>query len=385
VAFGAFLTGTGVRPSIQAGMSLAQIGEFSFILASLGIGLGATREFLFPIAVAVSAVTTLTTPWSIAASGRVAARVDARLPRSVQTAAALYGSWIEGLRTTTARDTAGQRVRRFARTLLLDAALVAGVIIGTSLAAPRLSALLADRAGLRPDVARTAILVAGAAAALPFCVGLLRNGRRVGLALASAALPEAAEGRPDLAAAPRRALLSILQLGTAFLVLLPVVAVTQPFLPSAPGAALVAVAVLFLGIAFWRSAADLQGHVRAGAQVIVEALAKEAAAADHADGDALFAFRTMFPGMGAPTAARIPPTSTAVGRTLSELGVRGTTGATVLAIARGEASVMVPTAHEVLRAGDVLALAGTQEAVDAARTLLQAEPVGDRRAAPGAA
>jgi CPA2 family monovalent cation:H+ antiporter-2 len=169
------------------------------------------------------------------------------------------------------------------------------------------------------------------------------------------------------------------------LVLLPVVAVTQPFLPSVPGAAFIAVTVLFLGFAFWRSAADLQGHVRAGALVIVEALAKEAVAPHHGDGDALVAFRSMFPGMGEPVAVRLPPTSSAVGRTLSQLGVRGTTGATVLAIARGEASVMVPTADEVLRAGDVLALAGTQEAVDLARALLQADPVGGRRAAPGAA
>jgi CPA2 family monovalent cation:H+ antiporter-2 len=240
----------------------------------------------------------------------------------------------------------------------------------------RASALLTERVGLPAGVARTAVMVAGATAALPFCVGLLRNGRRLGLALASAALPEAAGGHPDLSAAPRRALLSILQLGTATLVLLPVVAVTQPFLPGVPGAAFLAVAVLFLGIAFWRSAADLQGHVRAGAQVIVEALAKEAATTpEHEHADALSAFRTMFPGMGEPVAVRLPSDSPAIGRTLSNLGVRGSTGASVLAISRGEGSVMVPTASEVLREGDVLALAGTQEAIESARELLHADSV----------
>ena len=62
VTLGAFLTGGGVRTSIQAGMSLAQIGEFSFIIAGVGASLGATREFLYPVAVTVSAVTTLLTP-----------------------------------------------------------------------------------------------------------------------------------------------------------------------------------------------------------------------------------------------------------------------------------------------------------------------------------
>src|SRR5262249_28877441 len=59
VSLGAFLTGNGTRTSVQAGMSLTQIGEFSFIIAGLGISLGATRDFLYPIAVAVSAITTL--------------------------------------------------------------------------------------------------------------------------------------------------------------------------------------------------------------------------------------------------------------------------------------------------------------------------------------
>jgi CPA2 family monovalent cation:H+ antiporter-2 len=52
-ALGAFLTGNGIRTSIQSGMSLAQIGEFSFIIAGLGLTLRATGEFLYVIAVAV--------------------------------------------------------------------------------------------------------------------------------------------------------------------------------------------------------------------------------------------------------------------------------------------------------------------------------------------
>ena len=62
VSLGAFLTGSGMRTSVQAGLSLAQIGEFSFIIAALGLALHATGEFLYPVAVAVSALTTLLTP-----------------------------------------------------------------------------------------------------------------------------------------------------------------------------------------------------------------------------------------------------------------------------------------------------------------------------------
>jgi len=65
---GAFLSGQPLKTSIQTGMSMAQIGEFSFIIATLGLSLGVISDFLYPIAVAVSAITTLTTPYMIKAS-----------------------------------------------------------------------------------------------------------------------------------------------------------------------------------------------------------------------------------------------------------------------------------------------------------------------------
>ena len=67
---------------------------------------------------------------------------------------------------------------------------------------------------------------------------------------------------------------------------------------------------------------------------------------------------------------RLDAASPAVGRTLAELDLRGLTGATVLAIQRGDSGRSFPSGHEVLRAGDVLALAGTEEAIEAARALL---------------
>jgi CPA2 family monovalent cation:H+ antiporter-2 len=379
VGLGAFLTGHGVRLSVQTGMSLAQIGEFSFILASLGVTLGATGDFLYPIAVAVSAVTTLTTPWTIRWSGATAAWIDARLPARLQTVVSLYGSWVEQLGSSPARHTLGARVRKVVRVLLVDAVAVAAIVIGASIGAERASGWIAETLGLTAPVARAIFIVLAALVAVPFLVGLVRNGRRLGLALASTALPEAAAGRPDLAAAPRRVLLALVQLGTTVLVLLPVIALTQPFLPGVPGAAILVGALVVLGFGFWRSAANLQGHVRAGAQVIVEALAKQgSAAAPHGDAspkpDALAAIRTMFPGLGEPVAVRLPAGSPAEGQTLAGLGVRGKTGAAVLAIFREGESVMLPTAGEALRPGDVLALAGTHEAVESARALLGAEP-----------
>lgn len=62
---GALLSGQSLKTSVQIGMSLAQIGEFSFIIATLGLSLKVTSEFLYPIAIALSVVTALTTPYMI--------------------------------------------------------------------------------------------------------------------------------------------------------------------------------------------------------------------------------------------------------------------------------------------------------------------------------
>lgn len=64
-SFGVLLSGQPVKIAIQSGFSLAQIGEFAFIIAGLGLTLKVTDHFLYPIVVAVSVVTTFFTPYMI--------------------------------------------------------------------------------------------------------------------------------------------------------------------------------------------------------------------------------------------------------------------------------------------------------------------------------
>ncbi len=81
VMAGALLAGEPLKRSVRIGMSLSQIGEFSFIIATLGLTLNVTSAFLYPIAVAVSAVTTFTTPYMIKASGPFAQWLEKTLPK----------------------------------------------------------------------------------------------------------------------------------------------------------------------------------------------------------------------------------------------------------------------------------------------------------------
>ncbi len=65
VSSGALLAGRPLKQAVQAGTSMSQIGEFSFIIATLGVSLEVTSSYLYPIAVGVSVITTFTTPYMI--------------------------------------------------------------------------------------------------------------------------------------------------------------------------------------------------------------------------------------------------------------------------------------------------------------------------------
>lgn len=374
VTIGAFLSGRGTRLSVQAGMSLAQIGELSFVIAGLGISLGATRGFLYPVTVAVSALTTLATPLLVRAAGPAAAAVDRNLPRPIQTFAALYGTWVEQLRAAPEQPrTQASRTRRLVRLLLLDAAIISALVIGVAVWMDTLVDVVGRWLAVTRGVARALVIGSIVALATPFMLGIVRISRGLGVVLAERALPAVAAGSVDFAAAPRRALVVTLQLAVVLLVGLPFLALTQPFLRGSALAGGLGAMLVVLGFVFWRSAINLHGHVKAGAEMIAEALVVHARRpATTNDSEALALIKHLMPGLGEPVPLRLDARSAAVGRTLAQLNLRGVTGASVLAIARGEEGVIVPSADETLHAGDVLALAGTEDAVIAATELLSA-------------
>ena len=376
VAVGAFLAGAGTRTAVQAGMSLSQIGEFSFIIASLGAALGATREFLYPVTVAVSAITTLTTPWLIQRSGPVAAYIDRKLPRPLQTFAALYGAWLDRVKAASAArrtdGTVGHSIRRLIGLVALDVAVLSVMIVVVALQFRALVTWLVDGVHVTPQVARALIVAATAAAALPLVLGIGRLARGLGGTLADAALPRVS-GKADLDAAPRRTLRITLQLGVALAAGIIVIAITQLVLPSYSGPLALFLVLAGFGVAIWRSVRDLEGHVRAGAQAVVAALGRYARGSSGSSSSdaALAEVNQLLPGLGAPVAHRIAANSSAVGRSLAELNLRGKSGATVLAISRNNESIVVPTADERLQSGDVVALAGSHDAIESAKDLLR--------------
>ncbi len=89
---GVLLSGQDLKTSINSGFSLAQIGEFAFIIAALGVSLQVLDNFVYPIIVAVSVITTFTTPYFIRLSTPFAEWLYRKLPEKTRTTLDRYAS-----------------------------------------------------------------------------------------------------------------------------------------------------------------------------------------------------------------------------------------------------------------------------------------------------
>jgi len=91
-SLGVLLSGQPLRVSLQSGFSLAQIGEFAFIIATLGYSLGVMSEFIYPIIVTISVITTFTTPYFIRLANPFYDWLEPKLPSKFKTFLENYSS-----------------------------------------------------------------------------------------------------------------------------------------------------------------------------------------------------------------------------------------------------------------------------------------------------
>ncbi|MGE0373265.1 MAG: cation:proton antiporter [Gammaproteobacteria bacterium] len=393
VSLAGFFCGLGVGKSVRVGMSLGQIGEFSFIIAGLGVASGAADPRLLALAVSVAAVTAFTTPFMVRAADATAQQIDRHLPGPIRTFAALYGSWVQSI-VVASRERRGGKLKRWIGFLLLDTSLIIGLIWLAANGARRLRDWLDAETALATLSAELLVWGGVAVLAAPLLFGVLRAVRAIAGRMAASALPLPEDGgqrtedrskatadRPsamaspaaavDLAQAPRRVLSLTLESLMLLVFGLLTIALSAASLPTLPG--FLALALLLLGnsLAFWRSAGQLHGHVQAGSLVVLEALRRQAPGSGAgSQAHALEQVREVLPGLGELLPVSLEAGSPAVGRCLREIGLLGRTGATVLAIRREDHSLAPDDPGLILQAGDTLVLAGSSEAVEAARESL---------------
>jgi CPA2 family monovalent cation:H+ antiporter-2 len=255
--FGALAAGQRGRTSLRIGMSLAQIGEFSFIIAALGTSLAVTSSFLYPIAVAVSAITTLLTPYLIRFSDPLARRIRTIAPSGLRHILHTYTDWLQRLRFDGDRAVIAAMVQRILLQAFVNFCLVAAIFGGGAYAASSrgldLSTWLPNRA-----IANTLIWSAALVLSLPFLIAAYRKLKALSMMLAEVSVRGASRRSERV----RRVIAEVLPLVSTTAMLLLVSALSSSILP--PAELLVAVLVmgaLILALA-WRALVKLHSRLQ---------------------------------------------------------------------------------------------------------------------------
>ena len=181
-SFSFLISGQTLRSAMQCGFSMAQIGEFSFIIASLGLSLGVIGDFLYPVVVAVSVITTFLTPYMIRASAPCYNILERHLPSRWITM--LNGLTIGGTSTSHDDDAHSVRARWKALTAPMVRSTVIYAILSTATIAVMFSLVLPWTEGIVPQdsssqlILHIAFMIVTIAVIAPFLRGMVMKKNR---------------------------------------------------------------------------------------------------------------------------------------------------------------------------------------------------------------
>lgn len=361
-SLGAFVGGNDTRTSLRVGMGLAQIGEFSFIIASLGQSLNVTSKFLYPIAVAVSAVTTLLTPYLIKSSDGTASWFSRVAPASLVNTLELYTRWVGQLGTQRSTSLATKLTRQWLAQMALNAALIAAVFIAASYVDRHPPGWLKNL-GWGDEMLKAVLWLVAMIVSLPLFIATSRKLGALGLLIAETKVTEAAAG--ERTAAIRSLVAQVVPIAGTVALGVFALMLSSTLLPSFR---VFLVLLVLVGILSWvlrRSFIRVYGK----AQIALEkTFAQTPAPRPQAQ-------PTQLPSLLREAdlqTVTLAATSTAVGKLIRELELRTRTGASIVGIERKSGPIINPGPDEELQREDQLLLLGTPPQLTEARRLFEA-------------
>jgi CPA2 family monovalent cation:H+ antiporter-2 len=259
-SFGSFVGGNDGRTSLRVGMGLSQIGEFSFVIASLGLTLKVTSDFLYPVAVAVSAITTFLTPYLIRGSDPLAGMLGRRLPARVTGVFSAYTEWMGSLGLSGQGAVVMKMIRRLIWHVIINMMLVVAVFIMMAFLFRRGFLHLQMLEGY-PQVMRSLAWSLAALLSLPMIVAAYRKAEALGMLLAELSIPARVGGAHNVRI--RSVLARIIPLVVMLVLGLLVAALASTILPPRE-VALVLVAIgLGLTWLLWRVLVQVHARLQA--------------------------------------------------------------------------------------------------------------------------
>jgi monovalent cation:H+ antiporter-2, CPA2 family len=359
-ALGTFLAGNDTRTSLRVGMGLAQIGEFSFIIASLGLSLNVTSGFLYPIAVAVSVITTLLTPYLIKSSDGLIAWFDRVAPQRIVRATELYTRWTAELAAQRQPSLAARLGRRWSWQIALNVVLTGAVFVVAAFVGRRPPKWIASLE-IDEEWMQAGLWLVAAVIALPIFVAIFRKLQAVGLLIAETRVKDS--GNSERTAAVRAIVAQGVSAAGLAALALYVLLLSSALLPS-PRILLPLFALLaLLTWVFWRTLIRLYAKAQVA---LAETFAQPSAAHSH---ETPRPMPLMLRDADLDVVA-ISEGFAAARKLIRELELRSRTGVSIIAIQRSGSNIINPLPDEELLPGDQVLLLGTKPQLEAAKEML---------------
>ncbi len=363
-SFGAFVGGNDTRTSLRVGMGLAQIGEFSFIIASLGVTLKVTSGFLYPIAVAVSAITTLCTPYLIKSADGLVSWFDRTAPKSVSNSLEIYTNWVGQLGSQHHTNMAAKLTRRWILQMGLNVALIAGVFLCAAYVERQPPQFILNLK-LTDDLIKPVLWLTAVILSLPMIIATFRKLQALGMLLAETRVTKAAAG--ERTAAIRAIVSNIVPIAGTIGLGLFILVLSSTLLP--PLNVLIVLLILTGLIAWllWRSFIKVYSK----AQFALQETFANAPAPKLTD-TPVPVISSLLHEANLATVV-ITPNSPGVGKLIRELQLRTASGASIVGIERNGQSILNPSPDEELLANDQVLLLGNASQLEAGKAMLAAK------------
>ena len=358
-SFGAFVGGNDTRTSAHVGMSLAQIGEFSFIIASLGATLGVTSGFIYPVAVAVSAITTLFTPYLIRGADGATNAFHRVLPARALGILNLYTSWMGRIGTGGAGRMRRGLMWKWGAHIALNAALIAAVFLCAAYFGRNQPSWLVEK-GIGEAWINTILWLLAAVASLPMFIASAHKLQAVGYLLAETKVREKEAGKAT--AALRALVASVVPIAGSVTMGVFVLLLSSTILPPLRALLVLLAVIGFVVWLTWRSFVRVYSHAQAS---IESTLAEKPASEQESVKMTLLEEADL-------CSLVVEESSAADGRMIRELALRTKTGASIVCVERDGVRMINPDPDEEILAGDKLLLIGDESSLNAAREYLLA-------------
>lgn len=361
-SLGAFLAGSDTKTSLRVGMSMAQIGEFSFIIASLGLTLKVTSEFLYPIAVMVSSVTTLISPYLIRNADRFVDWFDRTAPKSLVNYLDFYTTWVGQLNKTKKNDLASRLIRKWFWQMGLNSFLTAAIFLSAAFIVKRTPAwfpqLTAD-----PVTFRTILWLAAAILSLPFFIATFRKLQALGLLVADLTVQASRTG--ERAVLVRKVISDAIPLAGMLPLTVMILALSSTLLPPLRVFIVLLTVIGLLVVVLWKPFVKIYSQ---GQVALIETLDRQPAAdkASQPSIESLLKEAQL-------SAILIDEASPAANKLILDLSLRNRTGASIVGIDRDGNTIINPAPQEMIKPGDQIMLLGSPEQLASAVKVFRAE------------